>query len=165
MEETKTIWQLAKEHFICEHSNFEIRSLTMSNGGIQYKKQCMTCGEVFSNPLKHSAIFHKESVKPIDEELKNRRWQTMSDKAKEISSQRGIEWHTAHENYLQSPEWKSKRLLILHRDNYTCQRCQCSAAEVVHHITYQNLGNEYDYELVSLCHHCHDIIHGRATDE
>lgn len=176
MNEIKSTWELAKEHFDCQHLNFEIRSLVLESGGIQYKKQCMDCGQVFSQALKHAAVLNKDKIKPIDQALKEKYYDSIRTQSADIRQMRrayaeysdiahSAEWHNTHDEYLQSPEWESKREVILRRDNYTCQRCQAASAAVVHHITYQNLCNEYDFELVALCRHCHDIIHGRVADE
>lgn len=62
--------------------------------------------------------------------------------------------------------WRDKRLEILKRDNYECQRCKdkggFSKAEVVHHIKHLR---EYpqlalvDDNLKSLCAACHNKVH------
>jgi 5-methylcytosine-specific restriction endonuclease McrA len=35
-------------------------------------------------------------------------------------------------------------------------------ADVVHHLTYERLGNELLIDLVSLCNGCHDQAHGKV---
>lgn len=71
--------------------------------------------------------------------------------------------------------WKRKREDILKRDHYECQRClgrfgkvaktKITKANTVHHIkeleVFPHLALEDD-NLISLCHDCHDIIHGRT---
>lgn len=72
-------------------------------------------------------------------------------------------------------EWKKKRADILKRDHYECQRCigkfgkvsriRITKADTVHHI--QTLDQRPDLmmnddNLISLCHSCHDIVHGRT---
>ncbi len=61
--------------------------------------------------------------------------------------------------HLNSDTWKSKRKLVLQRDNNICQRCKVSPATEVHHLTYKNLGNEPLEDLLSVCHDCHMVIH------
>lgn len=77
-----------------------------------------------------------------------------------------------------TPEWKEKRKQILKRDNYECQRCtgkykaggplkriQLTRANTVHHKTEMKDDPTLmldDDNLISLCHSCHDIIHGRT---
>lgn len=59
-----------------------------------------------------------------------------------------------YNEYLKSPHWQKLRESILQRDNYECQIC-FNPAEQVHHLTYQHRGEEYIFELVSLCEACH----------
>ena len=60
--------------------------------------------------------------------------------------------------YLQSPKWKALRQQVIERDKY----CQLSGATTnleVHHITYDNLGNEYLEDLVLLSRKAHQFTH------
>lgn len=69
-------------------------------------------------------------------------------------------------NFYKSMIWRKKRLEILKRDHYECQRCKdeggFSKAEVVHHIKHLR---EYpqlalvDANLKSLCAACHNKVH------
>lgn len=81
-----------------------------------------------------------------------------------------------------SGEWKKKRIDILKRDNYTCQRClgrwthdgkpikkiRLTRAKYVHHIKpmkdYFELALE-DSNLISLCFKCHEIVEGRQDNQ
>ena len=66
------------------------------------------------------------------------------------------------QQYLKSPEWKALKSKVLNRDNYTCQSCNTNGISLeVHHITYQNFGNENLSDLVSLCRNCHQSIHDK----
>lgn len=66
------------------------------------------------------------------------------------------------QQYLKSPEWKTLKSEVLNRDNYTCQSCNTNGIPLeVHHITYQNFGNENLSDLVSLCRNCHQSIHDK----
>lgn len=78
-------------------------------------------------------------------------------------------------------EWKHKREDILKRDHYTCQRClgvynsgppikyiRVRRANTVHHKEELSIKPELmldDDNLISLCLKCHNIIHGRTTDQ
>ncbi len=63
---------------------------------------------------------------------------------------------------LKAPEWRNKRLQILKRDNYTCQKCYSKDNLHVHHIYYiqgnmpWEVPNEY---LLTLCEICHAKEH------
>lgn len=66
------------------------------------------------------------------------------------------------QQYLKSLEWKALKSKVLNRDNYTCQSCNTNGISLeVHHITYQNFGNEDLADLVSLCRNCHQAIHDK----
>ena len=65
-----------------------------------------------------------------------------------------------HQDYLQSEEWKNKRLIILKRDNFKCVDCGKKATEV-HHLNYNFLHtSEEEKYCVSLCKECHKKRHG-----
>jgi hypothetical protein len=61
--------------------------------------------------------------------------------------------------YLKSKDWKDKRLLVLKRDNFTCQSCSSTSQLSVHHIYYSKLGNEPLDHLITLCQPCHQSLH------
>jgi hypothetical protein len=74
----------------------------------------------------------------------------------------GIEFESfqqAYPVYLASPFWQAKRQVVLKRDNFICRFCLQAPATAVHHISYSNLGNESDNELISVCNDCHNKIH------
>jgi len=65
--------------------------------------------------------------------------------------------------YLKSEEWKRRRELILFRDDFKCVLCN-ELAEHVHHLTYDRIYNEPDYDLISLCSDCHKALHTLDRD-
>ena len=73
----------------------------------------------------------------------------------------GNMWMSKQEKltYFASPKWKSMRQLILSRDNHQCQSCGAKSSLEIHHITYENFGDEDISQLVSLCRDCHQEIH------
>src|SRR5688572_14858895 len=75
------------------------------------------------------------------------------------------EFDSVYREYLHSSQWAEKRASILNRDSYTCQYCNTAPAEQVHHLSYRNLGNESDFELIAVCIPCHEIIHQTTIDE
>lgn len=60
---------------------------------------------------------------------------------------------------LKKSEWQKRRLEILTRDNFTCQKCKDAGTELqVHHRHYINGREPWDYPndlLVTLCRPCH----------
>ena len=61
---------------------------------------------------------------------------------------------------LKDPRWQKKRLEILARDNWTCQKCMDNETTLhVHHLKYN--GNPWESDegdLITLCKHCHEFI-------
>ncbi len=70
-----------------------------------------------------------------------------------------------YKEYMRSPEWRQKRKTIINRDLYRCRICGWQPKThstnnhlEVHHSTYERLGDEWDSDLITLCHHCHKEI-------
>lgn len=65
--------------------------------------------------------------------------------------------NATYQRKLADPRWQQKRLLIMQRDHFTCQKCADKETELqVHHKEY--LGNPWeakDEDLETLCAHCH----------
>lgn len=58
--------------------------------------------------------------------------------------------------YMRSPQWMAKRLRVIRRAGYRCQRCKRSGLPLeVHHRTYARFGWEWLSDLQALCHGCH----------
>lgn len=61
---------------------------------------------------------------------------------------------------LKDPRWQRRRLQILERDNWTCQKCgDTETTLMVHHRLYRPDTDPWDYsehELVTLCKDCHE---------
>ena len=65
--------------------------------------------------------------------------------------------------YLLSDTWRFKGKRVLQRDDYRCQACCNAKALEVHHKTYQNIGDEPLFELISVCKECHIQLHQRSS--
>lgn len=61
--------------------------------------------------------------------------------------------------YLQSPRWQAIRKRLYREYEFKCSMCGSSKNLCVHHITYENLGEEKDEDLTVLCQKCHRDIH------
>lgn len=66
-----------------------------------------------------------------------------------------------YEAYLETPQWRRLRLLVIARDGGHCAICKCSDLLHVHHLHYRTFGNETGEELVTLCKPCHRDEHRR----
>jgi len=69
------------------------------------------------------------------------------------------EWYAYKHEYLQSIRWKKLRKVRLALDNYKCYGCGESRPLEIHHITYDDFGNEKMDQLRSLCRDCHQMQH------
>ena len=72
-----------------------------------------------------------------------------------------------YREYLQTPEWKERRLRHLTSAGYCCQVCNSRKQPLdVHHRTYERRGQEYYKDLIVLCRDCHRTFHeaGKLAD-
>lgn len=90
----------------------------------------------------------------------------LSDKLCELSNeiynhnatQKG-EWFNRYNEYLSSSEWQYKRNQILKKDDYKCCMCGTEYDLQVHHIHYNNVGDEELNDCLTLCKEHHLKIH------
>lgn len=70
---------------------------------------------------------------------------------------------SAYADLLKDPRWQRKRLEVLERANWTCQRCACDSRQLhAHHKRYIKGRKPWEYEsdlLECLCDGCHDVVH------
>ncbi len=69
-----------------------------------------------------------------------------------------------HRAYLKTPKWASIRDKVVRRSNGTCEGCgdYLNNRGHVHHTTYDNLGDEFLFQLRYLCENCHSRLHKEA---
>ncbi len=93
-----------------------------------------------------------EVIERIENEIKER-----LDLLEAIEEERAkkIKDSSEYKTYIESKEWQDIRKRIFRRDNYKCQICGSCKNLQVHHITYENMGQEKDADLVTLCEKCH----------
>lgn len=68
---------------------------------------------------------------------------------------------------LKKPLWQKKRLEIMERDNWTCQRCCDQDSELqIHHFNYfKNPWEAGSEDLITLCKSCHSIIENQKDSK
>ncbi len=71
----------------------------------------------------------------------------------------GMRKYDSYQEYLQSDIWKAIKKIILQRDNYTCQVCNCRATQVHHKLYPEIWGHEVPDILISVCNSCHHDFH------
>lgn len=73
------------------------------------------------------------------------------------------EWRERYTLYINSAEWQRKRHDALVQAAFTCQRCGCFGDDhrgkglEVHHLNYDNLGEELPEDLKVVCRDCHEL--------
>lgn len=160
----------------CRNSCYQNVKLITAGGSIQVKEQCKNCGNVKPAALPGFTKEQKEALPILNEPLRELRFATLREQYRkahgkihearsrqdnEQREQRRNDWLQEYSAYLQSPEWKAKRDLVLKRDNYICQCCLKNYATQVHHKSYEFVdlaGSEPCFDLVSVCTPCHDRI-------
>ena len=64
--------------------------------------------------------------------------------------------------YIHSDLWFARTELVRKRNGGICELCNLRFGQVVHHRTYEHLGEEKDHELIHLCVECNNAVHGKA---
>lgn len=156
----------------CEHLEVAIVRLLLRNGADQYRRQCLDCGKPFGTPIKKKDVPNIDDVPlgSVDEHLKYER-----DRFAELEElkQRNVERQfqagpgsSEYQEYLRSPEWQAKRQAVMRRANDICEGCGLAPATEVHHFTYDNIYQEFLWDLAALCRRCHERQHpGMAVKE
>ena len=64
-----------------------------------------------------------------------------------------------YSEYLESPHWLTVKARKLNQSNRLCEACRTDQRLEVHHLNYNSIGNEALFELMVLCHDCHEFSH------
>jgi len=70
-----------------------------------------------------------------------------------------------YHTYLLSSDWRKKRNKVIRRDGFRCSICGSEKLLEVHHLTYDHVFVEKLTELVTLCSHCHRVLHREAEED
>lgn len=136
-----------------------LRKLTCTNGALQFKWQCESCGRPLSNSIPHARVESPETIEEWDHAVRE------AQRAVE-AVQRDVwltERRAQYNAYLASPQWQAKRRLVMMRQDGLCEGCRSAEAYEVHHLTYAHFGAELLFELVALCRDCHERVHQTAS--
>ncbi len=150
------------EKYSCSHEEKALRKRIVKNGAVQFVYQCTRCGEPTSSPLsktKAYELYAGEEPPVFDNDLKEAWTKARYDGTSKIIEQDQTGFWESYSKYLASPEWVKKRKKVLKRSQGICEGCGEKEAAEVHHISYENVGNEFLFELVAICSECHDRIH------
>jgi len=147
----------------CDHESFLI-----CRHETTVQKQCKNCGELFGPKIKKDSVDFKNLPDSSILKLKHKTEtstgkqlafiQRFNERCEEVRNNYKDAFFKAYKKYLNSEQWKSKRELVLKRDNYLCQSCLINKANQVHHLTYELVGKEPAFHLTSVCKECHGLI-------
>lgn len=148
----------------CLHEHHELRYKPDKNGKPRYNRQCLACGSPFGSRVRAADVPDADRVPKWDCDLPRRVWTEYHER---LNSYRNRELQAArsrwnahyYQIYLPSREWKERRKLVMLRAQGICEGCRLCPATDVHHLTYQNVGEEFLFQLVALCRPCHDRLH------
>ena len=164
-------WVRETDGYNCDWDHkWEYRYHIGESGRISLFNQCTQCGKRHGggSSLKHDTVpnlkekINLGEINKYDLELLNKKSSTYEnynayytfkrEANKQLEKANRTEFYN---EYIKSDKWKAIRLKVLKRDNNLCQACLEAPAQDVHHITYENIGDELMYELLSVCRDCH----------
>lgn len=169
-KEAEKVRRRVRQAATCEHEEMRLRYRESSNGVIQYRRQCMTCGHL-SQAISHAklSVEEKQNAEEVDDGIAERwyearnayvkdAYEQLERKRQQMLAQQNQEWWDWYNGYCRTAEWQARRTAVFNRDNFMCQACLQRPAEQVHHLTYKHVGNEPLFDLVSVCTRCHNTI-------
>ncbi len=170
-----SVWEEARAelHTGTDH-DYQVVRRVIADGRTQLWEQCSVCGHA-PRAVKAAdpRVMRAVELPSFDEELRRQFEQSVSDVAfRRLSEQSTAEqrqriieadqakalWLAKYNDYLQSRDWQARRLLVLERDGRLCQGCRRQPANEVHHKTYDHGFDAPLFDLVALCHPCHERI-------
>jgi len=147
------------------NNSIEIRDICIKcfNKIKTYKKSDFTSYELSRIPVRDIDIIDNERSKYYEIRRVNYSEITdlLNEKREELITLINEERAILRNEYYQSLEWKKLRLIVLNRDKYICQGCLKNQATEVHHQSYAHFKEEFMFELISLCRHCHSRYHNK----
>jgi hypothetical protein len=162
--------QTRQEPYSCSHPRVsKPRARAVANGKVQMTRQCLDCGARIGEQVSKLTALQEWGVQPVEvfdeQALKayrdriTRYWQERYEERERTFEEEREARKKSYREYLDSPRWEAKRKRVLRRCRHVCEGCQQWPATHVHHLTYTNIGDELLYQLVGLCHNCHEKAH------
>lgn len=134
-------------------------------GNKRFYKQCAVCNNLTTSQIAKTKL-SEDQMRNAPERVEEDQTQVYSIKnalydalKKQLNDQINTAWWKWYNGYLNSPEWASKRRLVLKRANNICEGCGTNPATQIHHLTYDHAGHELLFELVAVCNTCHKVLH------
>lgn len=148
----------------CHHNRIDIRRAVVGGGQVQFRQQCLDCGEGVGTAIaraaapKDAADFDRSIAEKRNAAYLAGREAILLKHLKRQKAKIGAYW-VDYNKYLASPEWAAKRDLVLKRAKFVCEGCGERPAVAAHHLTYKNKFREFLFELVAVCQDCHKRLH------
>ena len=163
LDQKVTAWKEHSSKFTCQHEETALRKRTVKGGAIQYVRQCLRCGESpYQAIARAKALGENGGVEPpsFDEAIRSK-WEELRNNDSEVIKKRFSKeaFFSNYSEYLASDVWEKKRQRVLMRARGSCEGCGEREPTEVHHLTYKHVTKEFLFELVALCHECHERFH------
>ncbi len=144
----------------CEGVLSTLKKRILANGSIQYMHQCDACGESMSQAIqKVEAVKINRDIPNWDKGRQTEYRQKRQESRAEEKEKRVKIYTKEYYAYLKSEAWRLKRKAVIEREDNLCQGCANHHIEDVHHVTYDNVGEEFLFQLMGLCKNCHSRVH------
>lgn len=150
--------------FRCTCEIKQPRKRIIKGGAVNYGLQCQNCGRFENKGAKFFGFspptaMIDESISIKFKERADKHWQNRIKTQQDERDRAKQQWREYYDWYINSAQWRAKRQEVLERDNYVCCGCRKRKATQVHHLTYDHIGQELLWELVSVCDDCHQVVH------
>lgn len=146
----------------CPESAVDLRKRTVRGNAVQYVWQCLGCGEPVGSAVAKAAVLELRGtldVMPFDAGLAAAVRGRARLAAEQAEADRKAAWFEWYGNYLTSDAWLAKRDRVFKRAGGVCEGCGDRAPDQVHHLSYENVGAEFLFQLVAICEPCHQRYH------
>lgn len=146
----------------CGDTPAQLVQRTIRGGSLQFVWQCQQCGSAVGNAVSRAQAVELMGTAdlPLFDECTRASYAAQQARLRqEEQAQRQHEGQAIYAQYLASPEWAAIRSKVMRRAAGVCEGCADAEPNEVHHLTYENVGAEFMFELVALCGPCHRRIH------
>lgn len=169
LERSEDPYKTVNKIFSCNHIGTRLTVRQFSNGP-RRAYQCLRCGTMISNSVTQEDRKKSLTDLPVWDETRNTRFHEARSAANKLAGEIAAEkrqqqqdaknrqWWDWYNQYTQSGQWQKRRQKVFERDGYRCQACLEKEATEVHHLNYAHVGNEPLFDLIAVCHACHESI-------
>jgi len=150
----------------CPDAAVDLRKRTVRGNAVQYVWQCLGCGEAVGSAVAKAVVVELRGtleVAPFDAGLAAEVRGLERLAAEQAEAIRKAAWFDWYNDYLTSDAWLAKRASVLKRAGGLCEGCGEAAADQVHHLSYENVGAEFLFQLVAICEPCHQRYHAEQA--